>query len=127
MSANQESKPQQEQQHVRKKVSLAEVAKVAEENSKFVKIKGGQTVILRFDPDKIYEIDREYEGKKSKAIEYDVIDINSGQEKIITFSLSWALNLDALLDEGFRDIKITRTNEGLDTNYQFVPVNATKK
>ena len=108
-------------------MTLDEVKEVAEENSKFIKMKSGQTMILQFDPNKIYEIDREYEGKKSKAIEYDVVDINSGQEKTITFSLSWALNLNAVLKEGFRIIKVTRTGEKLETSYNFVPANPNKQ
>lgn len=60
----------------------------------------------------------------SKGFEYDVVDVNNpSQEKSITFSMSWALNLNAVLKESFRIIKVTRTGEKLDTSYNFIPTN----
>lgn len=117
--------------HEKKRVNFDQVEKVAEENSNYVKIKDGQTVLLKFLRDeqglpKMYEVDRDFGGNKSKAIEYEVIDVNVAKQKTVQFSLSWALNLNEILKEGYSLIKVKRTGSGLDTSYSFVPSNENK-
>ncbi len=87
-----------------------------------MKLQPGQTAVLKFDVSKIRLVDRELNGKKSKAAEYAVISVNDGQEKLLTLSLSWALNLNELLKAGYTNIKVSRRGSGLDTSYNFVPV-----
>lgn len=99
-----------------------QIEDAAKNQSRFVKIPPGQAVVLKFDINKITIKDREIQGRKSKAAEYTVINVNDGQEKILTLSLSWALNLNELLKAGYLAIKITRKGSGLDTSYSFVPV-----
>jgi hypothetical protein len=67
-------------------------------------------------------VDREIENRKSRAVQYTVINVNDGQEKILSLSLSWALNLNELLKAGYTTVKVSRRGSGLDTSYNFVPV-----
>lgn len=99
-----------------------QIEKAAQAQSKFLKIQPGQTTILKFDANKIQLVDRQIEDRKSKAVQYTVINVNDGQEKILTLSLSWALNLNELLKAGYTAIKVSRRGSGLDTSYNFVPV-----
>ena len=98
-----------------------QIEQAAENQTKFIKIQAGQAMTLTFDANKVRLIDSEYEGKKSKRVEYDVIN-EGGNPKTITFSLSWALNLNELLKAGTTKIKVIRKGSGLSTSYMFVPV-----
>ena len=99
-----------------------QIETAAQQQSRFLKIQPGQSIVLRFDANKIELKDREIEGRKSKAAQYTVINPNDGQEKILTLSLSWALNLNELLRAGYTTIKVSRRGSGLDTSYNFIPV-----
>ena len=101
---------------------FAEIEQAAQKSSKFLKIQPGQSVVLKFDPNKIVMVDREIEGRKSKAAQYTVINVNDRQEKILTLSLSWALNLNEFLKASYVNLKVTRKGSGLDTSYSFLPV-----
>ncbi len=87
-----------------------------------MKIQPGQVVVLKFDANKLQLVDREIENRKSKAVQYVVVSVNDGQEKILSLSLSWALNLNELLKAGYTTAKVSRRGSGLDTSYNFVPV-----
>ena len=97
-----------------------QIEKEAQNQSRYLKIQPGQSLVLKFDANKIQLVDRQIEDRKSKAAQYTVIC--EGQEKIITFSLSWALNLNELLKAGYTTIKVSRRGSGLDTSYNFIPV-----
>ena len=99
-----------------------QIEQAAQAQSKYMKIQPGQTVVLKFDANKLQLVDREIENRKSKAVQYVVISVNDGQEKILSLSLSWALNLNELLKAGYSTVKVSRRGSGLDTSYNFVPV-----
>ncbi len=99
-----------------------QIEQAAQAQSKYLKIQPGQTMVLKFDANKIQLVDREIENRKSKAVQYTVLNVNDGQEKILSLSLSWALNLNELLKAGYMNIKVNRRGSGLDTSYNFVPV-----
>ncbi|MEP0825862.1 MAG: hypothetical protein HRF40_10275 [Nitrososphaera sp.] len=99
-----------------------QVDKEAAEQSKFIKIESGQSVVLYFDPNRIRLVDREINSKKSKAVQYDVIEVDTGAEKTLTLSLSWARQLNEFLKNGYSALKITRRGSGFDTQYTFMPV-----
>lgn len=99
-----------------------QIEQAAQAQSKYMKIQPGQTVVLKFDANKLQLVDREIENRKSKAVQYVVISVNDGQEKILSLSLSWALNLNELLKAGYTTVKVSRRGSGLDTSYNFVPV-----
>ena len=93
----------------------------AKNQSRFLKVQPGTSIVLKFDANRMQLVDREIEGRKSKAVEYVVVNVNDGQEKILSFSLSWALNLNELLKAGYTTVKVSRRGSGLDTSYNFVP------
>ena len=97
-----------------------QIEQAAENQTKFIKIQAGQAMTLTFDANKVRLIDSEYEGKKSKRVEYDVINAG-GNQKTITFSLSWAMNLNELLKRGHTKIEVVRKGSGMDTTYNFTP------
>jgi len=89
---------------------------------KYLKVNPGETVILQFNPQRARVIERDFNGKKSKAVEYEVLT-PEGDQKLLTLSLSWALNLNELLREGHTKIKVGRRGGGLqDTRYAFLPI-----
>jgi hypothetical protein len=91
-------------------------------SSKYMKISPGEQVVLQFNPDRAEIIEREFNGKKSKAVQYEVLT-PQGESKMLTLSLSWALNLNELLKEGHTKVKVGRRGGGLqDTRYAFLPV-----
>lgn len=98
-----------------------QIEKEAQNQSRFLKIQPGQSLVLKFDANKIQLVDRQIEDRKSKAAQYTDVNVNDGQEKLLTLSLSWALNLNELLKAGYSTIKVTRRGGGLDTSYNFVP------
>jgi hypothetical protein len=102
--------------------TFEQIEEAAQTQSRFLKVQPGQTVILQFDPKKMQLVDRKIEERKSKAVQYTVINVNDQQEKILTLSLSWSLNLNELLKAGYRVIKVSRRGSGLDTSYNFIPV-----
>ena len=114
MSTSPETKSQQERD------PFAEVEALAASQSKFLKIQPGQTVQLRFDKTRFKPVERDINGRKSKAVEYTVVTPDN-QQKSLTLSLQWALALNALLKAGYTSIKASRRGAGLDTNYTFVP------
>ena len=99
---------------------FAEIEALAASQSKFIRVQPGQTMLLRFDKTKFKPVEREINGRKSKAVEYTVI-ASDNREKLLTLSLQWALALNALLKEGYTNIKASRRGSGLDTPYTFVP------
>ncbi|MEP0826092.1 MAG: hypothetical protein HRF40_11460 [Nitrososphaera sp.] len=114
MSTTSEARSQQESD------PFAQIEALAASQSKFLKIQPGQTVQLKFDKTKFKPIEREINGRKSKAVEYTVVTPDN-QQKVLTLSLQWALALNALLKAGYTNIKASRRGAGLDTNYTFVP------
>jgi hypothetical protein len=110
----------QEKAQIQQSDPFAEVEALAASQSKFLRIQPGQTMLLRFDKAKFKLVEREINGRKSKAVEYTVIT-HENREKLLTLSLQWALALNALLKAGYTNIKVSRRGGGLDTNYTFVP------
>ena len=104
-----------------------EVEALSSSGSKFLKLNPDQTATLKFDPYKARVVDRTFpnNNRSSKGIEYEVIDTNTGREKLFTVSPQWAKQLNGLLREGFTTIRVTRKGSGLDTSYLFVPVTKT--
>src|SRR5918995_1542222 len=61
-------------------------AESRQRDNKFIKIEPGQKKILKFDPEKIEQVEAEFNGKKSMRFRYTVIEegsSNANQEKII--------------------------------------------
>lgn len=98
-----------------------EMEKAKSAQSTYVKVNPGESVAFEVDVNSIQIVDRQFEGKTSKAGQYKVRLIPSGEEKTLTLSLSWATALNALLKKGFTTVEMTRKGAGRDTEYTFVP------
>ena len=97
-----------------------QIEQAEESQNRFIKVKEGTPIVLTFDANKIRIVESDYQGKKSKRVEYDVIN-TGGNQKTITFSLSWAMNLNELLKRGHTKIEVVRKGSGMDTTYNFIP------
>lgn len=91
-----------------------------------LKLKDKETVVVKLDLDANGDvvgrvIDREYQGKKSKAVMFQVTMINTGERKSLPLAISWA---DTLIEKVQRKkqpvVEITRYGiDAKDTRYDF--------
>ena len=61
-------------------------AELRQKDNKFIKIEPGQKKILKFDAEKIEQVEAEFNGKKSMRFRYIVIEeggSSSNQEKVL--------------------------------------------
>jgi len=77
-------------------------------------------MILEFDLGKMRIVEKEFNGTKSKRMEFTVKN-QDGEEKIIEFSRGWVNHILPLLERGFKRLEIQRRGEGMDTQYSFIP------
>ena len=66
--------------------------------------------MLEFNPEKIEQVEREFNGKKSQGYRYTVIDPNNGskQEKYLEVGKRTSEDIDAYLVQGHTLLKIQR-------------------
>jgi hypothetical protein len=73
---------------------------------------------LKFNPEKIEQVEAEFNGKKSQRYRYTVIDPNnSNQEKYLEVGKRTSEDIYAYLSEGQILLKIQRFGLGKDTRY----------
>jgi hypothetical protein len=79
--------------------------------------------VLQFNPEKIEQVEVEFNGKKSQRYQYTVTDPNSGsnQEKYLTVGKQTSEDIDSNLSEGHTLLKIQRFGLGKDTRYHVTP------
>lgn len=94
-------------------------AELRQRDSKFIKIEPGQKKTLKFNPEKIEQVEAEFNGKKSIRYRYTVTDPsdNSNQEKYLEVGKRTSEDIDAYLSEGTTLLKIQRFGLGKDTRY----------
>jgi hypothetical protein len=97
-----------------------QIEQAAENQTRFIKMQSGESLTLTFNPNKVKLVDSTYEGKTTKRVEYTVTNAG-GNEKVLTLSLSWALNLNELLKRGHTRIEVVRKGSMKDTSYTFIP------
>jgi hypothetical protein len=92
-------------------------------DSKYVKLEPGERVTLHFDPEKIDQVELEFDGKKTKRYQYAVTDPNEPEqpEKYFTVSKRISAVIDTYLAEGKSILKIHRIGAGKDTQYVIMP------
>jgi hypothetical protein len=103
---------------------LADLRKKDKENSKFLFIDKNESVIAKFDPLKMKETEREFEGHKTPVIEYEVIlpELNN-QVKILQLARKWSRSLWKLMEETRKTVyRVKKTGEGFKTKYEFEPI-----
>ena len=89
-------------------------------HNKLLVLKDGEEVIRIFDPDLIEpnEIDYNGNGEKAQKFDYTVMNPNTGETETFRASIKTSGDIDALLAEGLRLIKIKREGSGkFDTRY----------
>ena len=93
-------------------------AELRQKDNKFIKIEPGQKKILKFNPEKIEEVEAEFNGKKSLRFRYTVIEEGgTDQEKYLGVGKRTSEDIDAFLMEGATRLKVQRFGAGTDTRY----------
>lgn len=115
MSTNQQNQSNQELSEVARR-NLESNTELWKAESKYISLEPGETTVLKFDPEKIKHV----EGQYGPRIQYSVIDPNysdKGEKKFETGKLT-SKQIDGLLRQRRRLLKITRQGDGKETSYQ---------
>jgi hypothetical protein len=98
-------------------------AELRQRDNKFIKIEPGQKKILKFNPEKIEQVEAEFNGKKSMRFRYTVIEEGSDndQEKYLEVGKRTSEDVDSFLAEGATKLKVQRFGSGTDTRYHVIP------
>ncbi len=101
------------------KENLQKNAELRQKDNKFVKLQPSEKKVYEFNPEKIEQVDAEFNGKKSTRYRYTVTDpSDSGnQEKYLEVGKRTSEDIDAYLSEGKTLLKIQRFGLGKDTRY----------
>ncbi len=95
---------------------------IQDEQSKFVKLKDKETIVLQFDPEKeakYTESDNPQFGTKSKRYEYEVHDPNQQRARIFSANLDTSSQIDNMFVEGYCTLKIRREGAQGDKNTKY--------
>jgi hypothetical protein len=105
------------------KENLRKNAELRQKNSKYIKLQPGEKIVLQFNPEKIEQIEAEFNGRKTQRYQYTVTEPNSGsnQEKYLTVGKRTSEEIDSHLSEGHTLLKIQRFGLGKDTRYHITP------
>ena len=104
------------------KENLQRNAEVRQRDNKFIKLQSGEKKILQFFPEKIEQVEAEFNGKKSMRFRYTVIEEDSSnQEKYLEVGKRTSEEIDSFLMEGTTKLKVQRFGSGIDTRYHVIP------
>jgi hypothetical protein len=105
------------------KENLQRNAELRQKDNKFVKLQPNEKKVYQFDPEKIEQVEAEFNGKKSQRYRYTVIDPNdsSNQGRYLEVGKQTSEDIDAYLSEGKTLLKIQRFGLGKDTRYHVTP------
>jgi len=108
---------------IKAKENLQKNAELRQKDNKFIKLQPSEKRILQFNPEKIEQVQAEFNGKKSQRYRYTVTDPNNGsnQEKYLEVGKRTSEDIDAYLSEGKTLLKIQRFGLGKDTRYHITP------
>jgi hypothetical protein len=77
---------------------------------------------LQFNPEKIEQVEAEFNGKKSMRFRYTVIEEGKGtHEKYLEVGKRTSEEIDSFLVEGTTRLKVQRFGSGTDTRYHIIP------
>jgi hypothetical protein len=100
------------------KENLQRNAELRQNDNKFVKLQPSEKKVYQFNPEKIEQVEAEFNGKKSQRYRYAVIEPNNNsQEKYLEVGKRTSEDIDAYLSEGKTLLKIQRFGLGKDTRY----------
>lgn len=107
------------------KENLQRNAELREKDNKFIKIQSSEKRVLQFNPEKIEQVEAEFNGKKSQRYRYTITEPNNNNsnnlEKYLEVGKRTSENIDEYLREGKTLLKIQRFGLGKDTRYQVTP------
>jgi hypothetical protein len=106
------------------KENLQRNAELRQKDNKFVKLQPSEKKVYQFNPEKIEQVEAEFNGKKSQRYRYSVTDpsdSSSNQEKYLEVGKRTSEDIDAYLSEGKMLLKIQRFGLGKDTRYHVIP------
>jgi hypothetical protein len=101
--------------------NLQRNAEVRQRDNKFIKLQPGEKKILQFFPEKIEQVEAEFNGKKSMRFRYTVIEEGTTQEKYLEVGKRTSEEIDSFLLEGTTKLKVQRFGSGVDTRYHVIP------
>lgn len=95
-------------------------AELRQRDSKFIKIEPGEKKVLQFNPEKVEQVEAEFNGKKSMRFRYTVIEEGISQEKYLEVGKRTSEDIDSFLLEGVSKLKVQRFGSGTDTRYHIL-------
>jgi hypothetical protein len=103
------------------KENLQRNAEVRQRDNKFIKLQSGEKKILQFFPEKIEQVEAEFNGKKTMRFRYTVMEEGSNQEKSLEVGKKTSEEIDSFLMETTTKLKVQRFGSGIDTRYHVIP------
>ena len=104
------------------KENLQRNAELRQRDNKFIKLQSGEKKILQFFPEKIEQVEAEFNGKKTMRFRYTVIEEgSSNQEKYLEVGKKTSEEIDSFLMEATTKLKVQRFGSGIDTRYHVIP------
>ena len=95
-------------------------AELRQRDNKFIKVEPGEKKVLTFNPEKIDQVEAEFNGKKSMRFRYTVIEEGSSQEKYLEVVKRTSEDIDSFLMEEVTKLKVQRFGSGTDTRYHVI-------
>ena len=75
---------------------------------------------MQFNPERIEQVEAEFNGKKSMRFRYTVIEEGSDHEKYLEVGIRTSEDIDSFLMEGATKLKVQRFGSGTDTRYHVI-------
>jgi hypothetical protein len=97
-------------------------AELRQRDNKFIKVSPGEKKVLAFNPEKIEQVEAEFNGKKSMRFRYTVLEegSNNHDEKYLEVGKRTSEDIDSFLTEGATKLKVQRFGSGTDTRYHII-------
>jgi hypothetical protein len=95
-------------------------AELRQRDNKFIKVSPGEKKVLAFNPEKIEQVEAEFNGKKSMRFRYTVMEDGNSDEKYLEVGKRTSEDIDSFLAEGATKLKVQRFGSGTDTRYHII-------
>src|SRR5215204_6541077 len=104
------------------KENLQRNAELRQKDNRFIKLQPSEKRVIQFNPEKIEQVEAEFNGKKSQRYRYTVTEPDNGsQEKYLEVGKRTSEDIDSHLSEGHTLLKVQRFGLGKDTRYHVIP------
>jgi hypothetical protein len=113
----------QPQLSIKAKENLQRNAELRRRDNKFIKLQSGEKKTLQFFPEKIEQVESEFNGKKSMRFRYTVIEQGSSnnQENYLEVGKRTFEKIDSFPVKGTTKFNVQRFGSGVDTRYHVIP------